>query len=251
MMKTIYWAGDSTVSHNTIGSFPQTGMSQEFNRFIDFHQWCIHSYAQNGLSASSFIEKGLLEKIDAQITEGEFLFIQFGINDCLTNTSLTNRYLEPDVAFPNALRQYVEVARRHGAIPVLITPLTGYNDAFQEDFRNRPWVEAVKRLAAEMDVALVDLNAKSRALVQKLGKVAQTRYYLNLPAGVFPHFFKGNVDNSHLQPEGAVFFCGLLARGLMELGGVYADLCYNDVPQYIRETDAADIREDAAVDLRR
>ena len=33
-MTTVFWAGDSTVKRNGIETYPQTGIGQEFDRFV-------------------------------------------------------------------------------------------------------------------------------------------------------------------------------------------------------------------------
>ena len=33
-MTTIFWAGDSTVKRNGIATYPQTGIGQEFDRYV-------------------------------------------------------------------------------------------------------------------------------------------------------------------------------------------------------------------------
>ena len=37
-MTTIFWTGDSTVKHNTILTYPLTGIAQGFERFIKRQQ---------------------------------------------------------------------------------------------------------------------------------------------------------------------------------------------------------------------
>ena len=75
--------------------------------------------------------------------------------------------------------------------------------------------------------------------MDELGEEARVNYYMNLPAGVYPNDPEGQKDNTHLQPAGAVAFAGLVARGLYELGGVYAALLAKEYVNWMRQNDAA------------
>ena len=62
-MKTIYWAGDSTVKQNSIVTYPQTGMGQMFDRYVKLHEVQIVNLAENGRSTKQFIDEGRLATI--------------------------------------------------------------------------------------------------------------------------------------------------------------------------------------------
>jgi hypothetical protein len=47
---------------------------------------------------------------------------------------------------------------------------------------------------------------------------------MNFPAGQYSNYPDGKEDNSHLRPEGAMYFAGMIANELKKLGGIYADL---------------------------
>jgi lysophospholipase L1-like esterase len=98
-----------------------------------------------------------------------YVLIQFGHNDQPgkpgRSTNLTNE-------FPANIRQYVADIVSNGAKPVLVTPLT--RRSFKDgQVRNDllPWADATKKVAAEMGVPVLDLNADSVAAVQKMGPV--------------------------------------------------------------------------------
>lgn len=66
--------------------------------------------------------------------------------------------------------------RAAGAHPVLVTPLTRRQfeaGHLLDDLA--PWAEATRAVARELDVPLVDLHARSRALVQGMGPVLAMR----------------------------------------------------------------------------
>ncbi len=99
-----------------------------------------------------------------------WVLIQFGHND---QPGKPGRSTDLQREFPDNLRRYVREVRAAGAQPVLLTPLTRRQFAdgvLIDDLA--PWAEAVRTVAREMEVPLVDLHARSRAVVQALGPVA-------------------------------------------------------------------------------
>ncbi len=222
-MTTIFWAGDSTVRQNSIHTYPQTGIGQVFDRFTRRYQVEIANYAENGRSTKSFLEDGRLAPICHRIQKGDFLFIQFGHN--VQNGDEPARYAPADTTYTENLRKFIDAARSREAVPVLITPLTRCNfHDLPEGQQHGPWADAMRRLARELDVALIDLTRMSEELVDSYGPAAAAGLYMTLPAGKYPHFPDGLTDRTHLQPLGAMTFGALVAKGLYQLGGVYADL---------------------------
>lgn len=234
-MTTIFWAGDSTVKQNSILTYPQTGIGQLFNRYTRRYEVVIDNHAENGRSTKSFLDEGRLAVIYDRMQAGDFLFVQFGHND--EKATDPARYADPDGEFVENLKRFVNAARNKGATPVFITPVTRrtFRDPSSQ-YTHTAHAEAMRRAAKRMDVALVDLCRMSEELVDSLGDEASKAYYLHLPAGTYPHFPDGLVDNTHLRPEGALAFGGLLARGLYELGGKYAALLCEEYSQCLTET---------------
>ena len=91
-MATIFWAGDSTVQYNDITTYPQTGIGQVFHLFVK-PEIKVENHAKNGRSTKSFIDESRIPAIYDRITQGDFLFIQFGHND--EKIQDPDRYTEP------------------------------------------------------------------------------------------------------------------------------------------------------------
>lgn len=236
-MTTIFWAGDSTVQNNTITTWPQTGIGQAFRRYVKFLDVQIENYAVNGRSTKSFIDEGRLAVIYDRIKQGDFLFIQFGHND--EKPEDPTRYADPEKDFPANLERFVNLARNKGAIPVFITPLTRWDrNNPNARYRHDEWAASYRRTAEKLGVALVDLTRMSEELVDALGEKARVSYYMNLPAGVYGNYPDGMKDGTHLQPEGAMAFAGLIARGLYELGGEYRELLCEGYEQWLQQDES-------------
>jgi lysophospholipase L1-like esterase len=160
-----------------------------------------------------------------------WVLIQFGHND---QPGKPGRSTDLETEFPANLRRYVAEARQAGATPILLTPLTRriFTDGTLDNDL-APWAEAVRRVAAEMDVPLVDLNARSVAAVQALGESASNRF-AQLPEGSVPvgpppaggpqatevavlptAVPKLSFDRTHLGRFGADFFAAMVAAELV------------------------------------
>lgn len=222
IMKKLIWVGDSTVAFNGAGTYPQTGIGQEFDRYLK-RDYVVFDFAKNGASSKSFYDAGRFEPAEEIMEEGDFLFIQFGHND---EKPQEDRHTEPDTTYQEYLMRYVDAARKKGAVPVLITPLS--RRLFQEDgtIQNShgAYPAAVKALAEREHLAVIDLTEKSRILYEKTGDMESRKWFMYFPLGTYENYTKDMKDNTHLHYEGAVKMGGLVAEGLKELGGIYAEM---------------------------
>lgn len=219
-MKKILWVGDSTVAFNQAGTYPQTGIGQEFDRYCK-REYVVLDYAKNGASSKSFYDEGRFEPAMEAMEAGDFLFIQFGHNDEKPDEK---RRTEPFTTYQEHLMLYVNAARAKGAFPVLITPLSRRH--FQEDstIKNThgDYPAAVMELGKRENIPVVDLTEKSRILYEATGDAESRKWFMYFPAGTYENYREDMTDNTHLHYEGAVKMGSLVAEGLRELGGIYA-----------------------------
>lgn len=223
-MRHIFWAGDSTVACNKFATFPQTGIGQALDRYTAADV-VICNHAVNGRSTKSFIDESRLAVIYDEITEGDYLFIQFGHNDEKINDPA--RYTDPHGEFITNLGKFVNVARNKKAYPVFITSVE--RRLFDENGSLKPsehteYVKGMKEAAEKFDVPVVDLFTMSRDFLEKTGDEASKKYYMNLAPGEASWAPEGKIDNSHLKYEGAMLYAGMIARGLKKLGEPYSSI---------------------------
>ncbi len=134
--------------------------------------------ARGGRSSASYIAEGSWEiALNEARTPGyaaTWVLIQFGHND---QPGKPGRSTDLATGFPANLARYINEARAAGAQPVLITPLT--RRMFKEGtLRNelRPWAETTIKVARDLKVPVVDLNALSSAAVQKMGGAEAAKF---------------------------------------------------------------------------
>lgn len=210
-MITLHYIGDSTVARNNIHSYPQTGMSQGLELYLR-QSVQVESYAKNGRSTKSFLDEGRFEPVKTAMQPGDLLLIQFGHNDEKDDPA---RHTDPYTTFRANLTLFVQAARDRGAYPVLLTPIA--RRLFDENGQFRPgshgeYPAAIRKLAADLQVPLIDLTAETEAFLAQLGDEPSK------PLFMWPK------DNTHLKPKGAVKMAGFVAEGFRKLGGIYAQL---------------------------
>lgn len=160
----IILVGDSTTA---VGS----GWGSAFCSYRVTHALACLNLARGGRSTFSYRAEGSWDiALGEMKTPGYahvWVLIQFGHND---QPGKPGRSTDLATEFPANLRRYVAEARAAGAIPVLVTPLTRRmwkDGALDRDLD--PWADAVRAVAVEMHVPLIDLNARSAAIVEAMG----------------------------------------------------------------------------------
>ncbi|MPY57072.1 rhamnogalacturonan acetylesterase [Streptomyces spongiae] len=204
-VRTVYIAGDSTAAQKYADAAPETGWGMALPFFLS-KDVPVANHAVNGRSSKSFVDEGRLDAILDVVRPGDFLVIQFGHND--SKAADPARYTEPWTTYQDYLRLYVDGARARGARPVLATSVE--RRKFDPDGKALPthgdYPAAMRALAEEEGVALLDIQALSIALWQRLG-VEETKKYFNWTGT--------EQDNTHFNPPGAIAVARLVAGELL------------------------------------
>ncbi|MEW4328621.1 rhamnogalacturonan acetylesterase [Rossellomorea marisflavi] len=212
MSFSIFLAGDSTVADYPETSAPQAGWGQTFPAFLD-PSISVRNHAANGRSSKSFIDEGRLDAIRDEIAEGDYLFIQFGHND----SKQDERFTDPFTTYKEHLLRYIETAREKKAHPLLITPVArrkfGSDGTVLDTHGDYP--EAMKELAREQSVPVIDLHKRSLKLLDTLGPIRSKALYMWIDP--HPNFPDGAMDNTHFNEDGAHEIAAIVKK---ELEGV-------------------------------
>ena len=211
---TVHLMGDSTMAEKDLsGGNPERGWGMMFPNFLDDSIKVIN-YAQNGRSTKSFIDRGLWDKVQANLKPGDWLFIQFGHNDA--KESDPERYAAPYGAYQDNLRLFVRTAKSMGARPVLLTPVA--RRWFKEKGLDRnchtDYPAAMAQVAREENVPLLDITTATIDWLESLGDEASKQYFM---------ISTGKDDNTHTVASGArkvtEIICGKIKEQLPELAG--------------------------------
>src|SRR5574344_1701217 len=206
---TIFLCGNSTVVDQD--NEPWASWGQMLPRFFD-KDVCVANYAESGESSNTFMSARRLEKIASQMKAGDYIFVEFGHNDEKQRGDDKGPYKH----FQKALRQYITLARTKGATPVLITPTQRrkFDNAGHLIDTHGEFPNAIKALAREEGVALIDLQQMTTLLFEALGDEQSKKAFVHYPARTFKGQTKAFEDNTHFNPYGAYQIAKCIVEGI-------------------------------------
>lgn len=212
---TIYIAGDSTVQTYRASYAPQQGWGAFIGDYFD-GTVNVENHAIAGRSSKSFYDNGRLDTILEKIGAGDYLFVQFGINDSAASNA--ERYAPTCGTVPGTegsyefyMAKYIEGAMSKGATPVLLSPTLSLknnsNGIFIPSYTN--YTDSVKKLAAYYKIPYIDLN----------GLMADHYNYVGYDTAYTYHMCStGSTDMTHFTETGANAVAGLIADAVKNLG---------------------------------
>lgn len=222
---TVYTIGDSLVQTYSQEYAPQTGWGQMLQEYFNSNNLQVKNYALGGRSTGSFLREGRLNQVLINIQEGDYVLIEFGHNDASKDKE--DRYVSVEDYKVLLREQYIRAIEQRGGIPVLVT-LVNRNDynsstgVFNVSFER--YVTAMKEVAKETGVKLIDLNGMTVEYFTKMNKeygigITEALIYNHSKPGEYSGAYSDGVsDNTHLQKYGAKLVAGMVARSLSEFG---------------------------------
>ena len=207
----VYIAGDSTVTDQR--REPWAAWGQMLPRFFG-PGVAIANHAESGESLKSFIGERRWPKLLETIKPGDYLFIQFTHNDQKPG----NSHVDPFTTYQETLRDWIDEARKRGAIPVLVTSMhrRKFDDYGKIVNTLDDYPEAMRQLAARQHVALIDLNAMSKTLFETLGPEGTLKAFVHFPAGTFPGQDQALADDTHFTAYGAYELARCVVEGIKQ-----------------------------------
>ena len=197
---TLYLAGDSTVTDQSVA--PSGSWGQYLTRYFA-DDIAVANHAESGETLKSFVSELRLAKLLSSLQAGDWVMIQFGHNDQKVQWPQT--YAEAATTYRAWLRTFIAEVRRCGATPLLVTPPERRN--FDAQGHITPslgeYPEAVRAVAREDQVALIDLNPMSVRFYEALGPEASPRAFAD----------QGR-DQTHHNDYGAQQLARMVIEGL-------------------------------------
>lgn len=210
---TVHLMGDSTMAEKDLPKAgEERGWGMMLQNFLDPDQVRVINYAQNGRSTKSFRDLGLWDKVYGAVKPGDYVFIQFGHNDA--KESDPARYAAAWGAYQDNLRFFIDGVREKGGIPVLLTPVARrwFKEAGLDRNCHGDYPAAMKAVAAEKEVTLLDVTTPTLDWLESLGDEASKAYFM---------ISTGKDDNTHTVARGArkvtEIVCGLIREQIPEL----------------------------------
>ena len=200
-LPVVYVCGDSTVCDQPGEAFASWG--QMLPRFFKTDV-VIANHGESGESLRGFLGEKRWDKVMSLLKPGDFMLVQMGHNDEKEKGEGVGAF----TTYKADLKRLVADTRKKGATPVVITPMERRN--FVEN-KIRPshgdYPEAVRQVAKEENVALIDLNAMSIKFYESMGP---DKAYLAF-AGTGP-----KRDATHHDNYGAYELAKCIVMGIRE-----------------------------------
>ena len=213
---TIYLIGDSTMTDQP--GMPTTSWGQFLPIFFK-NTVAIANHGESGESYHDFRTELRLPKLLSVLKPGDWVISQFGHND------EKERSRGPEFgAFKNyatEMRNYTREIRAKGAHLVLVTPMQRHAFAdgrVQNTHDDYP--DAVRAVARELDVPLIDLTAMSDRMMNAMGEKASWQ------------LFSRGQDTTHHSPYGAWELAKCIVQGLRDANVEPAKWIRDDIPAF-------------------
>lgn len=214
--RTIYIAGDSTVQSYRASYAPQQGWGYYLGDYLSSNV-TVSNHSIAGRSSKSFYDNGRLDTILNEIQAGDYLLVQFGINDSAYNNA--ERYAPTCGKVPGDtgsyeyyMAFYIEGALAKGATPIIISPTLSLKNnsggVFAASYTN--YTDSIKKLASYYKIPYIDLNGLMVNHYNSIGYDAAYKYHLCSAT-------EGGTDMTHFTETGANAVAGLVANAIKGL----------------------------------
>jgi lysophospholipase L1-like esterase len=230
---TVWLAGDSTVA--TGGAACPIGWGRDFASYFDsrvtvqnlavagrsVRTWLYDVQSTLGSDGECVLNKDAAGAPILQarwqtmlngMKQGDYLFIQFGIND---GDSTCPRHVGSN-AFMSAYAMMAQAARARGATPVFITPVSAIRCSGNTAVASRGFLTETNSVGSANGVSVIDLHARSISLYNSRG-------FCPIPGGGDVTASTGGAvgiffcdDHTHFDAGGALSIGGLVAQALRD-----------------------------------
>lgn len=212
----LYIASDSTAQSYRASYAPQQGWGYYLGNYFNTNL-TVANHAIAGRSSKSFYDNGRLQTILDSMKKGDYLLVDFGINDGAA--SQPERYApvcgnvdNPTTgSFEYYMTFYIKGALEKGGTPILMSPTLSIKNAkqpFGAGYRNID--SACSALARKYNIPYFDLSAAMANDFNKRDYNTVYSYYMGSTTA-------GGTDFTHFTETGADVVAGIIANGLKNL----------------------------------
>ena len=218
--KKIYVVGDSTVcSFNDSYYLPRYGYGTQLYNYLNVTESQVVNLALSGRSSKSFLAEANYTTLKNSIGEGDYLIIGFGHNDEKSDDAA--RFTDPEGSYTEAAtakgdsfqyvlyENYVKLAQKKGATPILCTPIVRYDSsgaytgAKVHDTEDGDYSAAIRELGEATQTTVIDLTELTKS-VYKADNAEAIYYHAHTTyIGTKPDETPDGRDDTHINMYGA------------------------------------------------
>ena len=215
---TVFLCGNSTVVDQE--NEPWASWGQMITRWFDDNV-AIANYAESGLSGTSFLAQGRLDKILTQLKRGDYVIVEFGHNDEKEKKPGDGAWY----SYSRNLKIFADRVKAAGGTIIFCTPTA--RRAFNSDHKtNRnthgEFPDAMKAVAKREGANVIDLTSMSTVLYETMGEEPSKKALVHYPANTFPGQTEAKADNTHFNPFGAWEVAKMVVMGLKQMNSPLA-----------------------------
>jgi lysophospholipase L1-like esterase len=198
---TVYLTGDSTVCDQP--REPWASWGQMLPRFFK-PDIAVANHAESGEALRSSRSERRFAKIFSTLKRGDTVIIQFGHNDEKEKGDGIGAF----ASYKTDLTRLVTEVREHGGTPVLVTPMHRRTFDASGHITNShgDYPEAVRQVAREKSVALIDLNLMSQSFYEALGPEKSAAAFSTV---------NGKTDATHHNGYGSYELAKCIVNGIV------------------------------------
>lgn len=212
MNQKIFIAGDSTAATKAEAKRPETGWGEKLQQFCSTN-YEVRNLAFNGASTKTFIKQGLLEKLRQEISQNDYLIIQFGHNDQKIEDPNWGTSISE---YQNNLASFIDIAKQTNAIPIVLSSIIRRHYEKGKLINTLgAYPQAAHDAALANDAFFIDLNKISFAYISLMSPKESQKLWLNVDHSV--NYPQGIHDNTHLNDAGATLIAKLAAQEIAQL----------------------------------
>ena len=226
-LPTIFLAGNSTVTDQE--NEPWASWGQMLPRFLK-SEVVVANYAESGETLLAFKREKRFQKLMSQMKPGDYLFIEFAHNDQKPGVN----HLDPFTSYKAELKDWIAEVRKVQGNVVLVTSMNRrkFDDKGQIVNTLEAYPEAVRQVAQEENLPVIDLNAMSKQLYEALGPEHSKRAFVHYPAQTWPGQDKPLADDTHFNPYGAYELARCVVKSIAGQKLPLAKYLLPDIPAF-------------------
>ncbi len=222
---TVFTIGDSTVTDQASGGTWAQYLPRWFGDGV-----AVSNHAESGQTIKGFRFSRRWDKVIESAKPGDYMLIQLGTNDQKSRGhdpmwpdndqggDWIRTHSDPETDYIWELATMAVEAKRHGIIPVIVSPMT------KTDRRNgqptevmTPYGKNAVKAAELADCAYIDLWGMSVDIVKSLSAEDAVKVY---------------ADGTHTADYGGYLFSLCIAKGIKDNGLALKDYLVEDLPEF-------------------
>ncbi len=226
-LPVLFLAGNSTVTDQETD--PWASWGQMFPNFMN-DNCVVANHARSGETLLAFKAEKRFAKILSKMKKGDYLFIEFAHNDQKPGKN----HLDPFTTYTQELKYYTEEVKKRGGTTVLVTSTMRrkFTDDGKIENTLGDYPAAMRKLAEEEGLLLIDLNEMSKHVFESLGVEGSKKALVHYPANTYPNQPKELADNTHFNAYGAYELAKCVASEILKKDMPLKKFIHKDFPEY-------------------